>query len=145
MKSIISCKTCIFFGCQFAGRCSRSHSNILQHLPGKCPPKSHWKKLPPANCSPLPYQYDLRAHCTVHTVESLLTRHLAVAELKQWIFFLNAVDVSRRLSNYHHYCDGTIQSVLLKKQTSAFQLRSTENHDCLSSKCLANSGIAVID
>ena len=47
--------------------------------------------------------------------------------------------------NYHHYCDGTIQSVLLKKQTSAFQLRSTENHDCLSSKCLANSGIAVID
>ena len=145
MKSIISCKTCIFFGCQFAERCSRSHSNILQHLPGKCPPKSHWKKLPPANCSPLPYQYDLRAHCTVHTVESLLTRASCCSRLKQWIFFLNVVDVSRRLSNYHHYCDGTIQSVLLKKQTSAFQLRSTENHDCLLSKCLANSDIAVID
>ena len=43
--------------------------------------------VPPANCSPLPYQYDLRAHCTVHTVESLLTRHLAVADLSSGSFF----------------------------------------------------------
>ena len=45
------------------------------------------EKLHPANCSPLPYQYDLRAHCTVHTVESLLTRHLAVADLSSGSFF----------------------------------------------------------
>ena len=80
-------QSCIFFGCQFSGQCSRSHSNILQHLPGKCPAKSHWKELPPANCSPLSYQHDLRVHYTVHFVPLLLTRRLAAADLSSGSFF----------------------------------------------------------